>query len=131
MSSLAGFWGTQLVAPYSATKAFDFNLAEALHHELRADGIDVMACCPGATDTPGYRSSNPRYGWFKPSVMKPEDVAKGALKKLGKGAYYIPGFSNKLTFFLFSRVFPRKWAAGIFNNTMEQMYGEGVSKTQT
>ena len=130
MSSLAGLWGTQLVAPYSATKAFDFNLAEALHHELKPDGIDVLACCPGATKTPGYLSSNPKYGLLKPSVMEPDAVAKGALRKLGRGSFYIPGWSNKMTFFLFSRIFPTRWSAGIFNKTMRQMYGDGIAKSQ-
>ena len=38
MSSLAGLWGTGLVAPYGASKAFDYNLAEALHYELVQGG---------------------------------------------------------------------------------------------
>jgi hypothetical protein len=42
MSSLAGLLGMQLVAPYAATKAFAWNLAEALHHELKDQQIDVI-----------------------------------------------------------------------------------------
>ncbi|MCU0370087.1 MAG: SDR family NAD(P)-dependent oxidoreductase [Bacteroidales bacterium] len=52
MSSLAGLWGTRLVAAYSGTKAFNLLLAEALSHELAPFDIDVAACVAGATATP-------------------------------------------------------------------------------
>ena len=59
MSSLAGLWGAQLLAPYGATKAYNILLAEALHHELKAQNFDVMACVAGATSTPAYLGTNP------------------------------------------------------------------------
>ncbi len=39
--------GPKYVATYAATKSFSIRLAEALHDELKADGIDIMACCAG------------------------------------------------------------------------------------
>lgn len=122
MSSLAGLIGMQLVAPYAATKAFAWNLAEALYHELKPYEIDVMACAAGATETPAYLKTNPKYGWPRPSVMKPMEVAKGALTNLGKQARYIPGMSNRFNYFLLTRIMPRKMAAGIANKTMRKMY---------
>ncbi len=122
MSSLAGLIGMQLVAPYAATKAFAWNLAEALHHELKQHNIDVMACIAGATATPAYLKTKPKYGLFKPSVMKPEDVAETALKKLSRKTLFIPGFSNRMNYFILTRLMPRKIAASIANKTMGKMY---------
>lgn len=122
MSSLAGLLGMQLVAPYAATKAFAWNLAEALHHELKPHNIDVMACIAGATSTPAYLKTDPQYGKIKPQVMDPEAVAEAALKKLGKKTLFIPGFSNRMNYFILTRLLPRKLASRIANNTMKKMY---------
>ncbi len=122
MPSLAGLIGVQLVSVYAATKAFTWNLAEALHHELKDQNIDVMSCLAGATETPTYLATRPSYGILKPSVMKSERVAELSLRKLGKSHRYIPGFSNRFNYFLLTRIFPRKWAARIANNTIYSMY---------
>lgn len=122
MSSLAGLIGMNMVASYAATKAFSWNLAEALHHELEPHHIDVMACIAGATATPAYLKTDPKYGLIKPTVMQPEDVAEAALNKLGKKTLFIPGFSNRMNYFFLTRILPRKMAARIANSTMENMY---------
>lgn len=122
MSSLAGLIGMQLVAPYAATKAFSWNLSEALSHELKPHKIDVMACIAGATATPAYLKTNPKYGFFKPTLMKPEAVAEAALKNVGKKTLFIPGFSNRLNYFILTRLMPRKMASSIANKTMGKMY---------
>jgi short-subunit dehydrogenase len=122
MSSLAGLWGTQLVVPYGATKAFDNNLAEGLFYELKDRCIDVMACCAGATDTPSYRSTKPKENLLGPTVLKPKYVAEKALKNLGRKAVYIPGLMNQLTYFLLSRIFPRSFSTWLMNRTMGKMY---------
>jgi short-subunit dehydrogenase len=122
MSSLAGLWGTQLVASYGATKAFTLNLAEALYHELKGQDIDIMACIAGPTATPSYLSTKPSYAFIKPKVMDPQDVANYAMGQLGKRPYCIPGYSNKLTYLFMTRIFSRKTAASLINNTMGKMY---------
>lgn len=123
ISSLAGLWGTSLVAPYGATKAFDWNLAEALHYELSPHGIDVLGVCAGAMRTPNYLATNPRYGRLRPRVDDPADIARRTLQQLGRRAFYVPGPANQLVHFLFSRLLPRAWAAGLMNRTMRRMYG--------
>lgn len=122
MASLAGLWGAQLLASYGATKAFNILLAESLHHELIAHKYDVMACVAGATATPAYLGTKPRYGRIRPSVMAPGKVAEGALKALGKRALYIPGRNNRLTYFLLTRVLRRKTSSSLFNRTTGKMY---------
>lgn len=122
MSSLAGLIGMRLVAPYAATKAFAWNLAEAISHELKPHGIDVMACIAGATSTPAYLKTNPKYGQLKPAVMKPDAVAEAALKNLGRKTLFIPGSSNRFNYFILTRLLPRKLASRLANNTMKKMY---------
>jgi short-subunit dehydrogenase len=122
MSSLAGLIGMQRVAPYAATKAFTWNLAEALSYDLEDNGIDVMACIAGATSTPAYLATQPRYGVFRPSVLSPEYVTEAALKRFGKTKRFIPGFSNRMNYFILTRLMPRSWASRLANKTMEKMY---------
>lgn len=122
MSSLAGLWGTRLVAAYSGTKAFNLALAEALSYELKPYKIDVGAVCAGATATPGYLGTNPSYGFIRPSVMKPERVAAIALNRLGKDIIIIPGMTNKITYFLLTRILPRSISAALVNRTMKRTY---------
>jgi short-subunit dehydrogenase len=122
MSSLAGLIGVQLVSTYAATKALTWNLAEALHYDLKKENIEVMACLAGATITPTYKTTNPKYGLLKPKVMQAEEVAELALKNLGKKILYIPGFSNRLNYFILTRLLPRKWASYIANKTIYGMY---------
>jgi len=93
-----------------------------LHHELKPHDIDVMACIAGATATPAYLKTNPKYGVFKPLLMKPGEVAETALNKLGKKTLFIPGFSNRLNYFILTRLLPRKMAASISNKMMGKMY---------
>lgn len=123
MSSLAGMLGTNLVGPYGATKAFNLNLSEALFHELRGKGMDILACVAGATDTPNFRSTNPKRSFLSPTPMNPQKVVREGFKNLGKQPYVIPGFSNKLTVFLLNRILGRKVALRIMNRTMQKMYG--------
>jgi short-subunit dehydrogenase len=126
LSSLAGLFGTNLVAPYGATKAFNYNLAEALYHEFKSTQIDILACCAGATDTPNYRRTNPKYGLIRPSVAKPEKVSEKTLERLGKTGLFIPGFGNRITYAILSRLLTRRSAGNLMNRTMREMYGQQV-----
>jgi uncharacterized protein len=124
MSSLAGLIGMQIITPYAATKAYTWNLAEALHYELKPFNIDVMACIAGATATPSFLSSEPKYGFFKPKIMNPDEVAVAAINHLGKKAMFIAGFSNRLNYFILTRLLPRSLAASTTNKVMAKMYRE-------
>jgi short-subunit dehydrogenase len=92
-SSGAGFQGTGWVAGYSAAKAYDLALAEALWWEWRPFGVDVLALCPGSTETPGMLGNRPRVA--PGALARPEDVAREALDALGAGPICIPGEENR------------------------------------
>ena len=59
---MAGFQGSPLISNYAATKAYNMILAEGLWDEFRESGVDVLACCAGATRTPNYLRSEPASG---------------------------------------------------------------------
>ncbi len=92
-SSGAGFQGTGHVAGYSAAKAYDLALAEALWWEWRPHGVDVLALCPGSTATPGMLANAPLLA--AEAMGRPEDVAREALDALGAGPVCIPGEDNR------------------------------------
>lgn len=83
-------------AVYAASKAYVASLSEALHIELRHDGIPVLAVCPGPVHTSfgtvarreGFTGNmTPFKDCFDTSV---ETVIEGSLKALaaGKSRYY-------------------------------------------
>ncbi len=122
MSSLAGSWGTQLLAPYGGSKAFNHILAESLYYELKDDGFDVLACIAGATSTPGYRASLPRDGVKAGSAMHPDKVVKTGLRALGRRPFVITGFQNKLIYFFLTRILPRRTSLRIMNRAVGKLY---------
>jgi short-subunit dehydrogenase len=101
------------------------SLAEALSYELKPFNIDVGAVCAGATATPGYLGTNPSYGFIRLSVMEPARVAAIALNRLGKDIIIIPGLSNRITYFLLTRILPRSISSALVNRTMSRTYREG------
>ena len=122
MASLAGIWGSKFVAAYSATKAFNMRLAEALSFEFRPYHIDICAVCAGATATPGYLGTNPAGGFPGPNVMQPGRVASIAMKKIGKKTIIIPGTGNRFNYFLLTRILPRSLSVRMVNFVMGRTY---------
>lgn len=88
---------------YCATKAAVIMFGKALSIEAAADGIRVNAVCPGAIDTPLFRTSyendsdpagtldqiRQRYALGR--IAAPEEVAEAVLYLSGPGASYITG----------------------------------------
>lgn len=92
MGSVVGFQGTPKAAHYSATKAYVQTLAEALHAELAAFGVDVLACAPGPTDS-GFAT---RAGMRMGTTLSPADVVQPTLDALGRRSTVLPGRLSKL-----------------------------------
>ena len=126
MSSLSAIYGTKYVVTYAATKAFLKNMAEGLYHELEHSRIDILACCAGLIDTPGLRSSNPNLNIIGTNPMKPQQVAKEALHHLGKKAVHIPGRSNRLSYFVLTRLLSRAKALKFVNSMMSKIYDKSI-----
>lgn len=123
MTSLAGFQGSGYLSLYAATKAFNRILAESLWYEWKNSGVDVIACCAGATATPGYKNTCPeKTGFFTPRVLDPEEVPPECFKKLGKQPSYITGKGNRIASFIMQKLLPRKMAITIMGDTTRKMY---------
>ena len=89
MSSMSALVGSALTVTYSATKAFDINLAEGLAVELAPYGVDVMAVLAGLTRTPTMVDSGARLEGFP--MMEPDEVSEEALEALGSGSIVVAG----------------------------------------
>jgi short-subunit dehydrogenase len=123
MASLAGFQGSGFLATYAATKAFNRVLAESLWYEWKSRGVDVIACCAGATATPNFIQSNPeKSGFFAPRVQSPEEVVEECFKQLGKKPSLITGRGNKIASFIMQKLLPRKLAITIMGDNTRKMY---------
>ena len=83
LSSVAGFQAVPYFATYAATKSFDLMFAEALAAELKDEPVDVVAVCPGATETEFFHRAalNPD---AMPYMASPDKVARRGLDALGK-----------------------------------------------
>jgi short-subunit dehydrogenase len=123
VSSMSALTGTSYVSEYSATKAHDLALGEALWQELRPSNVDVLAVVVGATDTPGWRAEIPDpYVKTWPPVMSSEDTVRETLAALGKTPSFVPGAQNRLAAFLTTRLLSRKTAVAMIGKEMDKRY---------
>lgn len=124
MASLAGFQGSGFLSSYASTKAFNQILGESLWFEWKNRGVDVMACCAGATTTPNYLNTQPaKTGIISAPLQSPEAVVADCFKNLGKRPSVITGRSNRMASFFMQKILPRKMAINIMGDTTRKMYG--------
>lgn len=87
-ASIAGTMPTPMMAVYGASKAFDLEFAQSLHHELKDKGITVTALKPGATDTDFFRRAgmeDTQVGSEGKKSNDPAEVAKQGFDALMRG----------------------------------------------
>jgi len=105
VASTAAFQPGPNLAIYYASKAFVLSFSQALYEELKVQGIQVSALCPGATNTEFIELANmPQTRLFKLRVMETKPVVHCALTNKNK-AVVIPGFINKISVF-FIKIIP-------------------------
>jgi uncharacterized protein len=123
MASLAGFQGSGFLAAYAASKAFTRVLAESLWYEWKDRGVDVIACCAGATATPNFINTKPeKTSRFAPRVEHPEEVVEACMKRLGRKPSFISGRGNRVASFFMQKVLSREMAINIMGNNTRKMY---------
>lgn len=96
VASTAAFQPVPFMATYAATKAFVLSFSEALWEENRNYGIQVMALCPGVTDTNFFEAAR---GYKPPARVSqtPEEVVDAALRGLARRrSHIISGWTNFL-----------------------------------
>ncbi|MGE5219520.1 MAG: SDR family NAD(P)-dependent oxidoreductase [Chloroflexota bacterium] len=116
VSSVSGFISTPYEATYAASKVYELFLAESLRYELINDGIEVLALCPGSTDTEFHSVS----GSAPVAAMVVGPVVRAALEKLGKAPVTIPGWHNRMLVGLL-KVTPRRWHTFFAGRVMRKL----------
>ncbi len=118
-SSIAAHLASPYWTQYAASKAHNLLLAESLWAELRPQGVDVLALCPGPTDTLIFRRSGTI---ARPKIfrMPVTPVVCAALESLGKKHAVTPGLLNKLLAFA-AQTLPRRWRTMINSILMKNM----------
>jgi len=96
VSSVSAYIATPFEASYAASKVYELFLAESLGYEFKKKGVDMLALCPGSTDTEFHAIAGSR----PVAAMAVEPVVRLALKKLGKTSVAIPGWHNRLLVYL-------------------------------
>ncbi len=108
VASLASFLPGPRMAVYYATKAYVLSFTEALHRELKSDGVRVTALCPGPVPTEFQARAGLRAGHI------PEILSRSAGRVADEGyrgliagrRVVVPGSLNKIVAFL-PRILPR------------------------
>lgn len=111
------------MSTYFASKSYVLSFSEALHEELRKDGVRVSALCPGPVDTDFEKNANMKDSAMFHSlpVSKPDKIARKGYRGLKKGRAVI--YAGPVTHWMafFSRIFPRSW--------MRKIIGRSNAKT--
>lgn len=111
ISSVSGLYPMPYFALYSATKVAERQFFEALHVEMKGQGVKVTTVLPGAMPTRAdvCEQIKGQGLWGKLAAKPPAFVAERSLKAVAKNKrVYIPGFWNKMMAF-FTKPIPMSW----------------------
>lgn len=104
VSSGAGITSAPYTAAYSANKAFQIALGEALWYETRGSGMDVIVMAGGLMDTQGDAlKAYPQ--WM---IAQPPAVVRQVLEAIGLKHWVVPGRANALTLFMQTKTQSRR-----------------------
>ena len=119
VASLLAYYGVQNFAVYGAAKAYVLRLGEALHRELKRDGVSVTVLCPGMSDTGFATAAQQKITpALKLLMMKPAPVVRAGIRALNAGRIsVVPGWANKAAV-IFSWATPRWLHQAIFSRIM-------------
>jgi uncharacterized protein len=129
VASTAGYQAVPYMATYAATKAFVLDFSEALWEENREYGIDVLALCPGVTETGFFAAARIQ----KPparTVQTPEEVVETALRGLRRRkSSIISGWPNKLMI-VTERLMPRSLIVRTIGSVMRNARGDAIQNRE-
>jgi len=108
VASIAGFLPGPGMAVYHASKAYVVSFSEALHEELKADGVRVCALCPGPVATEFFARAGLPHGYFPSTLNRSaERVARQGYDGFMAGhRVVVPGRPNRIMTLL-PRLLPR------------------------
>jgi short-subunit dehydrogenase len=113
VASIAGFLPGPGMAVYHASKAFAVSFSEAMHQELKEDGVRVCALCPGPVPTQFFSRAGIPRGYFPAFLARTaERVAREGYEGfMGGHRIVAPGGPNRIVTLL-PRLLPRGLIAG-------------------
>jgi short-subunit dehydrogenase len=118
-SSVESLMGFPYSAPYAASKAFASSLGEGLWGELQPLGVDVLALCPGSTDTETHALQGIDSSKLE-GMMSAEAVAREALDNIQNGPVFVSGDANREMFGAVTAM-PRREALLMMAENMKQV----------
>ena len=118
-ASIGAFFPMPFCATYSATKAFLLRFSEALWAENRRYGVEILALCPGPTDTNITRDSNFR---LEPlgRMEDAKDVVAAALAALADGKSQVHSTSIGAIRTFVASLLPRRIVLGAALHTLKR-----------
>ena len=119
VASLLAYQGVQNFAVYSAAKSYVLRLGEALHRELKQDGVTVTTLCPGMSDTGFATAAQQKITPpLKLLMMQPAPVVGAGIRALQAGRIsVVPSWANKVSVILMWAT-PRWLHQAIFSRIM-------------
>jgi len=108
VASIAAFFPGPGMAVYHASKAYVLSFTEAMHEELKADGVRVCALCPGPVDTDFNKRAGVAEAYFSDFFKRTADrVARDGYQGFMEGHRVVaPGMPNRIATLL-PRLIPR------------------------
>jgi len=119
VASILAYLGVEKFAVYAAAKSYVLRLGEALHRELKRDGVTVTVLCPGMSDT-GFATAAQQNitPALKLLMMQPGPVVRAGIRALqARRISVVPGWANKATV-MFTRATPRWLHQAVFSRIM-------------
>jgi len=132
VGSMASFGPVPYANVYSSTKAYVLNFTEALRYEYQEEGIQVMALCPGgtqsnfatnATEKPEKVQTRANQMERSSSYLSAEIVADECLNAFLKDKMYIITGRNNKFMYAIGRHLPRKTMLNMLGNTFKRIAG--------
>jgi short-subunit dehydrogenase len=130
VASLLAYLGVEKFAVYAAAKAYVLRLGEALHRELKRDGVTVTVLCPGMSDTGFATAAQQKITpALKLLMMQPAPVVRAGIRALQAGRIsVVPGWANKATA-MFTKATPRWLHQAVFSRIMGAATDRGDAHT--
>jgi short-subunit dehydrogenase len=116
VASTAAFQPVPYMAVYAATKAFVRSFSEALHEEVHARGVRVIALCPGPTATEFFDTN---VAAPRGPIRTVRDVVTTGLRAYDQGSPVVIDGANNKILIGFANVIPRRWATKIAGRIMK------------
>lgn len=121
VASGAGLTSAPYTAAYSANKAFQIAMGEALWYELRGTGVDVLVMIGGLMNTQGDALDGyPHY-----LIAEPDDVVREVISAVGRKHLVIPGWTNRLFLLTQTRLMSRRRTVSVIG----RFVAKGLGKT--